>query len=297
MSRKTRPRAKRPVRRPWWPLALALGVAVLSGWYLFGRDTGTGYVGETGGSLASYRPSDVHALAVHPTDGNVVVFGSHRGMLVSRDAGKTWTPIGPAGDAMGISMPPGSQTAYAAGHDVLFRSDDGGETWRKERPALPGTDIHGLAASAVTPGRFYAYVAGQGLFRSDDGGTTWARAAAAPGSTMSMAVAMSGDKDILFASTMEGVQRSRDGGATWEPVREIGSAYVAASASRVYAAAGTRVFFSGDGGMRWEQRTFTGGNAVLVAPAATDPETVYVVAEGFAVWRSTDAGRTWERMS
>lgn len=280
---------------------LALGVAALGGWYFIGRDGGdagdAGNAGGAGRSIAYYRPPDIHALAVHPTDANVVLFGSHRGMLVSRDAGKTWSPVGPSGDAMGIAMPQGSKTAYAAGHDVFFRSDDGGQTWKKQRPALPGTDIHGFAASAVTPERFYAFVVGHGLFRSDDGGATWARAGAAPGSTMSMAVAKSGDQDILFASTMEGVQRSRDGGATWEPVREIGSAYVAASGSRLYAAAGTRVFVSGDGGMRWEQRTFTGGNAVLAAPAATDAETVYVLAEGLGIWRSTDAGRTWERMS
>lgn len=298
MSRRTRSRAQRPARRRWWPLALALGVAAFGGWYLFGRDGATGgSAGDPGRGIAYYRPPDIHALAVHPTDANVVLFGSHRGMLVSRDAGKTWRPVGPSGDAMGIAMPPGSKTAYAAGHDVFFRSDDGGQTWRKERPALPGTDIHGFGASAVAPERLYAFVAGQGLFRSQDGGSTWARAGAPPGSTMSMAVAKDGDQDILFASTMEGAQRSRDGGATWEPAREIGSAYVGASGSRVYAAAGTRVFVSSDGGLRWEQRTFTGGNAVLVAPSATDAETVYVLAEGFGVWRSTDAGRTWERMS
>lgn len=269
-------------------------------WWLFVRDAASG-LGVTGTegvrSIASYRPPDVHALAVHPTDPQVVLFGSHRGMLVSRDAGRTWTPIGPAGDAMAIAMPPGSRTAYAAGHDVFFRSDDGGRTWTSVDPALPGTDIHGFAASSARPGRFYAYVVGHGLFWSYDGGLTWARGGTAPGSTMSMAVASAGDRDVLMASTMEGVQRSRDGGATWERVPELGGAYVSAVGARAYAAAGTRVFVSSDGGIRWEQRAFPNGKAVLVAPAATDPDTVYVLAEGFSVWRSADGGRTWERMS
>ncbi len=299
MSRRTRARP-RPTRQrlPWLPVLAVLAGLVAVGWWAFAREDVANPV-EAGAArpIAAYRPPDIHALAVHPADPNVVLFGSHRGMLISRDAGKSWVPIGPRGDAMGIAIPPGSTTAYAAGHDMFFRSDDGGKTWASDRPALPGTDIHGFAASAVTPGRFYAFVVGHGLFRSDDGGATWALAGNAPGSTMSMAVAGNGDQDILFASTMEGAQRSRDGGATWDRVSELGNAYVGASGARVYAAAGPRVFVSGDAGASWETRTFSGGNAVLIASAPTEPDTVYVLAEGFSFWRSTDGGRTWERMS
>lgn len=295
MSRRTRARARPPRRRGRWLFGLAAAILAAGGWWLFARDATS--TGADGRDIASYRPPDIHALAVHPADASVVLFGSHRGMLISRDSGRTWKPIGPSGDAMGIAMPPGSKTAYAAGHDVFFRSDDGGQTWSSERPALPGTDIHGFAASSAKADRFYAFVVGQGLFRSEDGGTTWARAGTAPGSTMSIAVASSGDQDVLFASTMEGVQRSRDGGTTWERVPELGSAYVNASGARAYAAAGARVLVSTDGGMRWEQRAFPNGRAALVAPAVGDPDTVYVLAEGFSVWRSMDGGRTWERMS
>jgi photosystem II stability/assembly factor-like uncharacterized protein len=270
------------------------------GWWLFGRaatSTGPGTGSDGGQTIASYRPPDIHALAVHPTDPDVIFFGSHRGMLISRDAGRKWTPIGPTGDAMGIAMPPGSRTAYAAGHDVFFRSDNGGETWSSADPALPGTDIHGFAGSSAKPGRLYAFVVGHGLFWSFDFGATWARGGTAPGSTMSMAVASTTDRDILFASTMEGVQRSRDGGATWERVPELGGGYVSATGARAYAAAGARVLVSSDAGMRWEQRPFPHGEAVLIAAAPTDPDTVYVLAEGLSVWRSTDGGRRWERMS
>lgn len=268
-------------------LLLAFGA-----WWLLVRDAGSA---TPGASLASYRPPDVHALAVHPSDASVLLFGSHRGMLITRDAGRTWSPIGPSGDAMGLALPRDSTSIYAAGHDLFLRSDDGGRTWSSARPALPGTDIHGFAASATTPGRLYAYVNGHGLFRSDDAGSRWARAGSAPASTMSMAVASAGDLDVLFSATPQGVLRSRDGGGTWERVQEVGSAGLGAAASRVYAAAGGRIFASSDGGATWEQRPFSGGSAVLVAPAPSDPETVYVVADGFGVWRSRDAGRTWER--
>lgn len=291
-----RPRRAAVQRSPrWLPLVAIALVAAAGGWWLFGRQDASST--PAGQGIASYRPSDIHALAVHPADPNVVVFGSHAGMLVSRDAGRTWTPLGPKGDAMGIAMPSGSRTAYAAGHDLLLRSDDSGQTWSSARAALPGTDIHGFAASSTKASRFYAFVVGHGLFRSEDAGSTWTPAGTAPGSTMSMTVASIGAQDVLFASTMEGVQRSRDGGATWERVPELAGASVSASGARAFAAAGSRVFVSTDGGMRWEQRPFPNGKAALVASAAGDAGTVYVLTESFSVWRSIDGGRTWERMS
>lgn len=290
--RRTRPAARKRTAR--WLVALPLlGAALVAGWWLFGRDAQP--VGAEGRELASYRPPDVHALVVHPTDANLVIFGSHRGMLVSRDGGATWSPIGPSGDAMGIALPPGSRTAYAAGHDVFFRSDDAGATWTKVRPALPGTDIHGFAASASRDGTFYAYVVGHGSFRSNDDGATWAPAGSVPGSTMSMTAAKSGGGDVLFASTMEGVRRSRDG-TNWEPVPQLGGAYVNAVGEMVYAAAGPAVFFSSDGGTTWQRREFPPGRAVLIAGAPSDPNIVYVVAEGFQVWRSGDGGQSWRRV-
>lgn len=284
--------AARTGRLPGWAIpAGVVGLALVVAWSLFARDAGGAR------TIASYQPPDIHALAVRPDDPRVLIFGSHRGMLVSRDGGRTWDPIGPSGDAMGIALPPGSRTVYAAGHDVFFRSDDGARTWSSTRPALPGTDIHGLAASAVRPGTFYAFVVGQGLFRSDDAGQTWQRAGTAPGSTMSMTAAAANGNDVLFASTMEGVQRSRDGGVGWERVPELGDASVSSAGSQVYATAGARVLVSSDGGASWQQRAFPAGRAVFVAPAPSDPSTVYVVTKELAVWRSSDGGRTWERMS
>lgn len=268
-------------------------MVLVAGWWTFGRDAAVGDAGAR--PLAAYRPPDMHALTVQPDDPETLLFGSHRGLLVSRDGGRTWLPIGPSGDAMGIALPPGSETAYAAGHDVFFRTEDAGVTWTTFRAPLPGTDIHGLAASAVRSGTFYAYVVGQGLFRSDDAGVSWQLAGQPPGSTMSLAAAKQANADVLFASTMDGVQRSRDGGRTWERVPELGGAYVSAADAMVYAAAGSMIFVSTDGGGSWERRPFPDG-AALVAPAPSAPQTVYVITRRQEVWRSTNGGSSWERV-
>lgn len=297
--RRSRRPAVTPRRRPWLAAVPILAVVLLAGWWFFGRAAApiTSTTGATGAGavLASYRPPDLHALAVSPTDPRTVVFGSHRGVLVSHDAGATWSMLsGGNGDAMGLALATGSARAYAAGHDVFFRSDDGGRTWASLRPALPGTDIHGFAASPSTPGAVYAYVVGFGLFRSPDG-TTWSRSGDASGGTMSLAAAKGAAGDVLLATTMQGVERSRDAGATWERVPQLGSAYVSAVGDRAYAVSGSAVYLSADGGLTWTTRPFPRGGGALIAGAATDAQLVYVVTDRLEVWRSRDAGTTWER--
>ncbi len=276
---------------------MAIAAAALLGalWFVTRAPAVTAAPG-SGATLAAYRPADMHALQVSPVDERTVVFGHHRGMLVSHDGGALWMPAsGANGDAMGVALPPGSRTQFAAGHDVFMRSDDGGATWSSVRPALPGTDIHGFAASAATPNTFYAYVVGSGVFRTADSGTTWQKTGDASSGTMSMTVAKAGGTDVLYANTMDGVQRSTDGGRTWEPVREVGGATLNAVGETVYAAAGTAVLVSSDGGLSWERKAFTRGGAAMVAAAPSNPKTVYVLTEHLEVWRSADGGASWVR--
>lgn len=201
---------------------------------------------------------------------------------------------GANGDAMGLALPAGSQTMYAAGHDAFFRSDDGGQTWVTLRAAVPGIDTHGLAASASSPGTTYAYVVGSGLFRKSAAGT-WSRIGDAPPGTITLACTKASERDVLIATTIDGVERSWDDGTTWARVPELGTAHVSAVGDRAYAVAGSSLFVSADGGTTWTRRPFSPGGGALIAGAAGDPRLLYIVTERSEVWRSADAGATWER--
>ena len=299
MSRRTQRRTASqqhaaPWRRKVLPLAL-LGAAVIAvAWWATDAQRNAP---QGGVALAALRPPDIHALSVLPDDERSLVFGSHAGLAISRDGGASWSKVsGANADAMSIAMPSGSRTAIIAGHDVYMRSDDGGATWRSVRSGLPGTDIHGFAASAREPNTFYAYVVGAGLFRSGDAGASWTPIPDAPASTHALTVARSSAGDVIFAVTAEGLRRSADAGRTWQAVPDVTAAYISAVGDIVYSASGANVFVSTDAGASWQRKSFPPGRATLIAPSPSRPETVYVVTDRFEVYRSGNSGITWERV-
>jgi photosystem II stability/assembly factor-like uncharacterized protein len=94
------------------------------------------------------------------------------------------------------------------------------------------------------------------------------------------------DPNRLYASQSSGwfgqqIQRSDDGGQTWDPV---GNAFV----------------FDGDPGThQWYDgtpRPWEFKRVWHLEPSPTDPDTVYAGAEDAALFRSTDGGQTWQEL-
>ncbi|MGQ0702889.1 MAG: WD40/YVTN/BNR-like repeat-containing protein [Gemmatimonadales bacterium] len=168
-------------------------------------------------------------IAVHPTDTNIAyvaamgdlwVPSTQRGLYKTTDGGATWQRVleapAPHHDRVGagdaVIDPANPNTVYAAlyarqrkpwaftsgpdltdGKDLggIFKSTDGGATWRKLTDGLPGqTGRIGLAIYAKNPSILYAVVQSSeggtssiddpyskagGVFRSEDGGEHWTR--------------------------------------------------------------------------------------------------------------------------
>jgi photosystem II stability/assembly factor-like uncharacterized protein len=184
--------------------------------------------GETWKHVGLPRSFAIARIAVDPKDpaaawvaamGNLWVPGGERGLYRTSDAGATWKKVlsAPAphdaltgaGDVVLDPSRPG--TVYAAlyarrrspwafeygagltGADAggIFKSSDGGRSWRKLAGGLPGrTGRIGLDLARSRPDVVYAVVQSDeggtsgledirsrsgGVFRSDDGGETWVR--------------------------------------------------------------------------------------------------------------------------
>src|SRR5215469_15589990 len=94
------------------------------------------------------------------------------------------------------------------------------------------------------------------------------------------------DPDRLYASQGTGwfgqlIQRSDDGGQTWEPV---GNQFVYDGVP------GTHLWYDGTP-HPWEF-----ARVWHLEPSASDPDTVYAGVEDAALFRTTDAGRTWHEL-
>ena len=192
-----------------------------------------------------------------------------------------------SGKALCCALAADGRRAYLGGHSGVWRSDDGGRTWRHlewPQPAAGSTTVPGallvpnvydLLISAADPdvvlaavGRDPRRTAQEGVWRSADGGATWARVhqfvrGVEIGDASCLAAAPDNPR-LVFAAGGFGVARSRDGGLTWtesvpqqDPKESVSYVAVARRSvlggrRRVYAA-GSHIWSSLDEGLTWRQ--------------------------------------------
>ncbi|EMY32774.1 BNR/Asp-box repeat-containing protein [Arthrobacter crystallopoietes BAB-32] len=225
--------------------------------------------------------SHVHGISADPESGRVLL-ATHEGLFdVSAE---TPERIGPVIDLMGFS-PAGDNSFYASGHPDpssglpdpagLLRSDDGGKTW--EPLSRQGeSDFHALT---VTRDGVVAY---DGRVRMTEDLQTWKTSSA---DIHPASLAGTAQGTTVLAATEQGVQRSEDGGETWQlpadaPVLQV-VAFADASTAVGVAPDGS-VQVSGDAGKSWQPTGSVDGH----------PAAVTAVKEGSAlrIWVATDRG-------
>lgn len=240
----------------------------------------------------------LHSLAV--TDGGDLLLGLHGGLYRSGD-GTRWELVGLEGqDAMVIAS--AQQPMFVAGHGVLVRSDDGGNTFAELRPAdLPGLDIHAFAQSPSDGGVIYAFVVGHGLFASADAGDTWERRAELgiiPPDTFGLAIVGSGVDVLMVVGPESGGLRSEDGGRSFIRVLEVPAWAMAAdpaSPSLLWALTGEGLARSDDAGLSWQPVSALDDLEGQPLALAVAPGGLWVATEDpRALYSSTDGGVVWE---
>jgi photosystem II stability/assembly factor-like uncharacterized protein len=161
--------------------------------------------GESWTKLGLERTQSIARILVDPKDGNTAMVcatghlyddSADRGVYRTRDAGKTWDKVlyvAPDTGCADIAADPAApEVVYAAMWQVrrtpsfftsggpksgLFKSADGGLTWRPVRKGLPAGDLGriALAVAPSKPGLVYATVEAKrtALYRSEDRGESW----------------------------------------------------------------------------------------------------------------------------
>jgi photosystem II stability/assembly factor-like uncharacterized protein len=184
---------------------------------------------------------DVRCLAADPLNPNVLYAGTQgNGVLRSNEGGKTWRPVGLAGQivkALAVSRTqPG--TVYAGTKPaLLFVSRDGGASWTElssfrripsrwfwfspaEKPY--SAYVQAIALSPADPKTIVAGIEAGAVVRSRDGGQSWSghrRGALRDCHSLTFHVT-NGNWVYEGGGTGAGVSVSRDAGATWTQPKE-----------------------------------------------------------------------------
>ncbi|GAC1669187.1 MAG: exo-alpha-sialidase [Candidatus Limnocylindrales bacterium] len=197
-----------------------------------------------------------------------------------------------------LQWDPATGSIYAAGGSpwfgaAVFRSDDLGATWTHSSEGLTyGDDGPKIPAVwNVTPahGSIYAGVEPAGLFRSDDGGATWSHVSALRDHPSRQNPGWQPGAGGLICHTI--VPHPTDPARMWIAISAVGT------------------FATEDGGASWEARNVgvsacfqpdphpeTGQCVHKLVMAAGEPDSLYQQ-NHCGVYRSRDAGRSWEDIS
>ncbi|HSN67871.1 MAG TPA: glycosyl hydrolase, partial [Thermoanaerobaculia bacterium] len=211
-----------------------------------------------------------------------------------------WREIGPyrGGRSAAVEGIPDQPLTYWFGSTGggVFKTTDGGQTWRAVSDGFFGGSIGAVAVSPSDPNVVYVGTGektvrgnvthGDGMWKSTDAGATWKHAGLADSRHIPRVRVHPANPDLVYAAVLghlfgpsdqRGVYRSADGGATWKRI----------------------LFVNRDAG------------AIDLILDPTNPRTIYASlwrvrrtpyslesgGEGSSIWKSTDGGDSWAELT
>ena len=211
-----------------------------------------------------------------------------------------WRGIGPyrGGRALAVSGIPGDASTFYFGAVAggVWKTTDGGNTWQ---PLTDGTPISSVGAIAVAPSnRDIIYVGtgeaaprgnityGDGVYRSVDGGKTWSHLGLKDTRQIGALIVDPGNPDIVLVAALghafgpnseRGVFRTTDGGRSWTKVLYKDENTGAIDVS--FDPHNSRIVYAALWQARRQPWNFSSGGP------------------GSGLYRSTDGGVSWKRLS
>ena len=263
----------------------------------------------------------VSEIAEHPTDPETLLIGTRGGLYKSTDGGLHWKDLRPRAtpfpepDMYGLSWPisriawcerdpkrvwaatggfTGTQRQQGKARSEVWRSDDGGESWRMAvKPGDPlladKSDVLSLTAHGGRTDELLLTTA-KSVYLSTDGGESWSKSVKGLPSTDVMdiryAARSPSHPDTVYVTMRQ--RQSKWSGAPFES-----AVYRSNDGGRTWSACGGRPRVNPEAGKNvshwWNEAT------CVVDP--TDPNTVWTTGPTWflpGVCRSSDGGRTWD---
>jgi photosystem II stability/assembly factor-like uncharacterized protein len=244
-------------------------------------------------------------LALHPNVSTVSPFGT-----------SAWVSRGPSnlsGLVTALLIDPDDPNRYLAGTPAgMWASSDGGASWTTVA-STETINVNCLVRDPVRHDTLYAGSGLAGIYKSVDRGRTWTQISS---TARAYSIAISADGSTLLAESAVFMQRSTDGGATWQRVALGGVSSGQVRFHPVDSRRAIAVFpiltedlddtgfvtakSTADGGVTWQPSAGLDANLMGLSLEyfRGDPSIVYAVGtitsvEKGKLWRSDDGGATF----
>ncbi|MDQ2834491.1 MAG: hypothetical protein M3Y50_12225 [Acidobacteriota bacterium] len=293
---------------------------VVGAWVLGSADGGL-YISNDGGvswrSDADMHGQSIRALYAAPSDPQMLVAGTLKGVYRSTDGGEHWTSISPAGsqelhEVESIAIDPvDPKIIYAGTWHLPWKTVDGGEHWSNiKQGIIDDSDVFSIILDPKNPKVVYASAC-SGIYKSETAGEKFQKVQGIPSTARRTRVLMQDptNQNIVFAGTTEGLWRTTESGTNWQrmtgPEVIVNDVYVSAkNPNRVILATDRGgVLASNDGGKSFSASNngFSARQVVAYVADAAQPSRLYVgvindKAEG-GVFVSDNGGLNWTQKS
>jgi photosystem II stability/assembly factor-like uncharacterized protein len=268
--------------------------------------------------------SRVIAMAIDPAYPATVYAGTKGDAVYkSHDGGQRWVSMRVGLDDATITSvvnqfvfdPADSQHIFIATTMGVFETKNGGEQWLKRMEGMKEVlMVVTIGMDPTRPAVLYAGTSG-GVYKSVDGAGHWEKVnngLVPPGMVKtSRALNVTSihvdpyEPDTVYAATLAGFYKTTDGAKSWARVAEsladqmlMGMVLDRTKRGVIYLAGRDGVHRSEDGGVTWNtlNNGFSTTNIRSIAQSETDPRLFYAGTNGSGLYRSHDAGETWEPM-
>jgi hypothetical protein len=161
------------------------------------------------------------AIAVSPSNHNVVYAGAQLGAFKSTDGGANWTNITPTDpntvDIEDIAIDPtDSNNVYITSNNGLYKSTDGGANWTQQ---MGGNPLN-VELDPENPSTVYLVAGGNGFWKSTDGGANWTQTFQCGSSCVHSISIDAVNRNLIYTassgtSSNSIVYKSTDGALNW----------------------------------------------------------------------------------
>lgn len=294
---------------------------VVVGAWMLDRPDGGIFISQDEGNhwtpVPDMQGQSVRALAQAPSDPNIFVAGTLKGVYRSVDGGLHWTLISPPGstelhEVESIAIDPANpENIYAGTWHLPWKTLDGGKNWQNIKQGLiDDSDVFSIIVDPHAPSTVYASAC-SGIYKSVDAGAQFHKIQGIP-STARRTRVLKQDPNTastVYAGTTEGLYRTTDAGTKWSLLTPkdiiINDIYVDPTNSQHILMATDRsgVLESGDGAKSFHDSNsgFAQRQLSSLVVDPKNPATMYVGVlndKRFGgVFVSKDTGQSWEQIS